>query len=198
MDRTARDERAALEPIALEQLTVIQAASLLGTPSADHHGPVGPESRDRRTSRTPLPYCSPPVRGSGGAGLAAAVIAVPLTTGAESPAYAATKNTDGTITVRTNEFKDAGCHAPRWRRQPADRRQSQAAGKANRPARRRAMPGATNVIALRLTGRPLTSYRRCKPWNGCSPARVFRRPHAEDSPDGRSCSGCRRSCVPDR
>ncbi|WP_248965928.1 hypothetical protein [Sphaerisporangium perillae] len=38
---------------------------------------------------------------------AAAAIAVPLVTGTESPAYAVSKNDDGTISVQVNEFKDA-------------------------------------------------------------------------------------------
>ncbi|MEV0197927.1 hypothetical protein [Nonomuraea sp. NPDC050691] len=38
---------------------------------------------------------------------AAAAVAVPLLTGTESPAYAVTKNTDGTIRVQIKEFRDA-------------------------------------------------------------------------------------------
>ncbi|GAB2482509.1 hypothetical protein [Streptosporangium sandarakinum] len=46
--------------------------------------------------------------GAAVAGLAAAAaIVVPLLTGAEQPAYAVTRNTDGTIDVRLNEFRDA-------------------------------------------------------------------------------------------
>ncbi|MER6946359.1 hypothetical protein ABT294_20225 [Nonomuraea sp. NPDC000554] len=46
--------------------------------------------------------------GAAVAGLAAAAaIAVPLLTGSETPAYAVTKNGDGTIQVRINEFRDA-------------------------------------------------------------------------------------------
>jgi hypothetical protein len=46
--------------------------------------------------------------GAAVAGLAAAAaIAVPLLTGAEQPAYAVTKNGDGTINVKLNEFRDA-------------------------------------------------------------------------------------------
>ncbi|MGR6914649.1 hypothetical protein ACU635_10400 [[Actinomadura] parvosata] len=41
------------------------------------------------------------------AGLAAAAaVAAPLLTGSETPAYAVTKNTDGTITLKINEFRD--------------------------------------------------------------------------------------------
>ena len=41
------------------------------------------------------------------AGIAAATaVAVPFLTGTESPAYAITKNTDGTISLKLNEFKD--------------------------------------------------------------------------------------------
>ncbi|NUW35349.1 hypothetical protein HTZ77_28520 [Nonomuraea sp. SMC257] len=46
--------------------------------------------------------------GAAVAGLAAAAaVAVPLLTGTESPAYAVTKNTDGTIRVQIKEFRDA-------------------------------------------------------------------------------------------
>ncbi|MEV0619299.1 hypothetical protein AB0I81_38695 [Nonomuraea sp. NPDC050404] len=46
--------------------------------------------------------------GAGVAGLAAAAaIAVPMLTGSEQPAYAVTQNTDGTISVTLNEFRDA-------------------------------------------------------------------------------------------
>jgi hypothetical protein len=46
--------------------------------------------------------------GAAVAGLAAAAaIAVPLLTGAEQSAYAVTKNADGTINVKLNEFRDA-------------------------------------------------------------------------------------------
>ncbi|MEU0569643.1 hypothetical protein ABZ297_30290 [Nonomuraea sp. NPDC005983] len=46
--------------------------------------------------------------GAAVAGLAAAAaIAVPLLTGSETPAYAVTKNGDGTIRVQINEFRDA-------------------------------------------------------------------------------------------
>lgn len=38
---------------------------------------------------------------------AAAAFAVPMLTGTERPAYAVTKNTDGTVRVEINEFKDA-------------------------------------------------------------------------------------------
>ncbi|MEU6718910.1 hypothetical protein ABZ897_46225 [Nonomuraea sp. NPDC046802] len=38
---------------------------------------------------------------------AAAAIAVPLLTGTERPAYAVTKNTDGTVSVLIKEFRDA-------------------------------------------------------------------------------------------
>ncbi|MFG1687922.1 hypothetical protein ACGFNP_47785 [Nonomuraea sp. NPDC049269] len=37
---------------------------------------------------------------------ATAAVAVPLLTGSETPAYAVTKNTDGTITLKINEFRD--------------------------------------------------------------------------------------------
>ncbi|WP_433245753.1 hypothetical protein ACQPYK_44000 [Streptosporangium sp. CA-135522] len=37
---------------------------------------------------------------------AAAVVAVPLITGSESPAYALTRNGDGSITLKINEFRD--------------------------------------------------------------------------------------------
>ncbi|MFD1542447.1 hypothetical protein [Nonomuraea guangzhouensis] len=37
---------------------------------------------------------------------ASAAIAVPLLTGSETPAYAVTKNTDGTITLKINEFRN--------------------------------------------------------------------------------------------
>ncbi|MFJ2030521.1 hypothetical protein [Streptosporangium sp. NPDC087985] len=46
--------------------------------------------------------------GAAVAGLAAAAaIAVPLLTGSEQSAYAVTKNADGTINVKLNEFRDA-------------------------------------------------------------------------------------------
>ncbi|MET7461453.1 hypothetical protein [Nonomuraea sp. NPDC005501] len=46
--------------------------------------------------------------GAAVAGLAAAAaVAVPLLTGTESPAYAVTKNTDGTIGIEIKEFRDA-------------------------------------------------------------------------------------------
>ncbi|MFD0885644.1 hypothetical protein ACFQ08_13905 [Streptosporangium algeriense] len=46
--------------------------------------------------------------GAAVAGLAAAAtIAVPLLTGSEQAAYAVTRNTDGTINVKLNEFRDA-------------------------------------------------------------------------------------------
>ncbi|MER7366828.1 hypothetical protein [Nonomuraea wenchangensis] len=46
--------------------------------------------------------------GAAMAGLAAvAAVAVPLLTGSEQAAYAVTKNTNGTINVKLNEFKDA-------------------------------------------------------------------------------------------
>ncbi|MBN6051253.1 hypothetical protein JYK22_04855, partial [Nonomuraea sp. RK-328] len=46
--------------------------------------------------------------GTAVAGLAAAAaVAVPLLTGTESPAYAVTKNTDGTVRVQIKEFRDA-------------------------------------------------------------------------------------------
>ncbi|MFI6921947.1 hypothetical protein ACIBIZ_18540 [Nonomuraea spiralis] len=38
---------------------------------------------------------------------AAAAFAVPMLTGTETPAYAVSKNTDGTVRVEINEFKDA-------------------------------------------------------------------------------------------
>lgn len=37
---------------------------------------------------------------------AAAAVAVPFLNGSETPAYAVTKNTDGTITLKINEFRD--------------------------------------------------------------------------------------------
>ncbi|GAA3256217.1 hypothetical protein [Nonomuraea helvata] len=37
---------------------------------------------------------------------AATAVAVPILTGSETPAYAVTKNTDGTITLKINEFRD--------------------------------------------------------------------------------------------
>jgi hypothetical protein len=46
--------------------------------------------------------------GAAAAGLAAAAaVAVPLLTGTESPAYALTKNSDGTVVVQIKEFRDA-------------------------------------------------------------------------------------------
>ncbi|MGI5488905.1 hypothetical protein [Microtetraspora malaysiensis] len=57
--------------------------------------------RRRRTGRRLL-------TGAAVAGLAAAAaIMVPLLTGAERPAYAVTKHSDGTISVKLNELRDA-------------------------------------------------------------------------------------------
>lgn len=45
--------------------------------------------------------------GAAAAGLAAlAAVTVPFLNGSEAPAYAVTKNTDGTITLKINEFRD--------------------------------------------------------------------------------------------
>ncbi|MFI7708158.1 hypothetical protein [Nonomuraea sp. NPDC049480] len=57
--------------------------------------------RRRRTGRRLL-------AGAAVAGLAAvAAVAVPMLTGSETPAYALTQNSDGTIRVLVNEFRDA-------------------------------------------------------------------------------------------
>ncbi|MEV4242363.1 hypothetical protein AB0J63_03025 [Streptosporangium canum] len=59
------------------------------------------ENRRRRTGHRVF-------LGVAAAGIAAAAaIAVPLVTGTGSPAYAVSKNADGTISVQINEFKDA-------------------------------------------------------------------------------------------
>lgn len=44
--------------------------------------------------------------GAAAAGIAAALIVVPLATGAENPAYAVTRQADGSITVKLNELRD--------------------------------------------------------------------------------------------
>ncbi|MEV0390991.1 sigma factor-like helix-turn-helix DNA-binding protein [Nonomuraea sp. NPDC050643] len=91
-------DRAMLELVVIDQLTITEAATALG---------IRQGAARARLHRARLLVRRRLATGAVVAGIAAAAaVAAPFLNGSETPAYAVTKNTDGTITLKINEFRD--------------------------------------------------------------------------------------------